>query len=148
MITYRKAKRGDEHGIFNLVYELAVYEKAPEAVINTPEQMAIDLFDDRICDAFVAEIDGEMVGMALYYISYSTWRGRSMYLEDLYVKPDQRGKKIGFHLFGLVRQEGIKLLCKRMDWQVLEWNQPAIDFYEQMGAELDPEWINGRLYFD
>ena len=105
-------------------------------------------FQDQICACFVAEKDNTIIGIALYYISYSTWRGRSMYLEDLYVQPKHRGEQLGYLLFELVREEAIRLNCKRMDWQVLDWNEPAIKFYEKLGAELDGEWLNGRLYFD
>src|SRR5690554_163515 len=136
----RRAKRGDETQIMGLVHELALYEKAPEEVINTPEQLAIDLFDDKICDCFVYELDGAIRGIALYYISYSTWRGRCLYLEDLYIQPAYRRG-------GDVDDVAKTLKVKRMDWQVLDWNEPAIKFYESIGATLDPEWINGRLFF-
>lgn len=144
----RRARKGDEGGILALVKELAEYERAPDSVINTVEQLGIDLFQDQICACFVAEKDNTIIGIALYYISYSTWRGRSMYLEDLYVQPKHRGEQLGYLLFELVREEAIRLNCKRMDWQVLDWNEPAIKFYEKLGAELDGEWLNGRLYFD
>lgn len=140
----RRAKRGDETQIMGLVHELALYEKAPEEVINTPEQLAIDLFDDKICDCFVYELDGAIRGIALYYISYSTWRGRCLYLEDLYIQPAYRRGGIGRILFQKLIDEAKTLKVKRMDWQVLDWNEPAIKFYESIGATLDPEWINGR----
>ncbi len=143
----RKAKRGDETAIMGLVQELADFEKAPNEVINTPEQLAIDLFDDKICDCYVYEIDGIIRGMALYYISYSTWRGRCLYLEDLYIQPDFRRGGIGQKLFQVLVDEAKALGVKRMDWQVLDWNEPAIQFYKKVGATLDPEWVNGRLYF-
>lgn len=143
----RKAKRGDETAIMGLVQELADFEKAPNEVINTPEQLAIDLFDDKICDCYVYEIDGIIRGMALYYISYSTWRGRCLYLEDLYIQPDFRRGGIGQKLFQVLVDEAKALGVKRMDWQVLDWNEPAIQFYKKIGATLDPEWVNGRLYF-
>lgn len=143
----RKAKRGDETAIMGLVQELADFEKAPNEVINTPEQLAIDLFADKICDCYVYEIDGIIRGMALYYISYSTWRGRCLYLEDLYIQPDFRRGGIGQKLFQVLVDEAKALGVKRMDWQVLDWNEPAIQFYKKIGATLDPEWVNGRLYF-
>lgn len=148
MINYREAEEKDTPGIFALIKELAIYEKAPESVINTPEQLKNDLFDSKVCEAFVAEENGVVIGFSLYYTSYSTWRGKCIYLEDLYVKPEYRGKQVGYKLFELVREEAIKRGYKRMDWQVLDWNQPAIDFYLKLNAELDPEWLNGRLYFD
>jgi len=143
----RKAKPGDEHQIMGLVHELALFEKTPDEVINTPEQLAIDLFEDNICQCFVYEIEGTIRGIALYYISYSTWRGRCLYLEDLYIQPEFRRGGIGRLLFQKLIEEAKFLKVKRMDWQVLEWNQPAIKFYEKLGATLDPEWINGRLFF-
>ncbi|MEX2484962.1 MAG: GNAT family N-acetyltransferase [Brumimicrobium sp.] len=143
----RKAKKGDEKAIMGLVQELAEYEREPDAVINTPEQLAIDLFEDKICNCFVLEIDKKIRGMALYYISYSTWRGRCLYLEDLYIQPEFRRNNYGEKLFQKLVDEAKKLGVKRMDWQVLEWNEPAIKFYEKIGASLDPEWWNGRMYF-
>lgn len=143
----RKAKPGDEYQIMGLVHELALFEKTPDEVINTPEQLAIDLFEDNICQCFVYEIEGTIRGIALYYISYSTWRGRCLYLEDLYIQPEFRRGGIGRLLFQKLIDEAKFLKVKRMDWQVLEWNQPAIKFYEKLGATLDPEWINGRLFF-
>ncbi|WP_242494557.1 GNAT family N-acetyltransferase [Brumimicrobium glaciale] len=143
----RKAKRGDELALMGLVHELAEFEKAPDEVINTPEQLAIDIFDDKICDCFVYEIEGIIRGMALYYISYSTWRGRCLYLEDLYIQPDFRRGGIGQKLFQTLVDEAKEMGVKRMDWQVLDWNDSAIQFYKKIGATLDPEWINGRLFF-
>lgn len=143
----RAAQKGDEFGIFRLIQELANYEKAPEQVTNTAENLAIDLFDKAICEAIVAEIDSEIVGFALWYTSYSTWKGACLYLEDFYVLPEFRAQKIGSKLFDEVVQIAKNRKVKRMDWQVLEWNQLAIDFYTRKEAILDPEWINGRLFF-
>jgi GNAT superfamily N-acetyltransferase len=144
----RKAERGDEHSILQLVKELAEYERQPDAVINTAAQLAIDLFDDKVCDCFVFIHNDQIIGMALYYISYSTWKGRCLYLEDLYVKPEYRRLGAGQKLFAVLLEEADKLGVKRMDWQVLEWNEPAIKFYKKIGATLDPEWLNGRLFFE
>ncbi len=143
----RAAQKGDEFGIFRLIQELANYEKAPEQVTNTAENLAIDLFDKAICEAIVAEVDSEIVGFALWYTSYSTWKGACLYLEDFYVLPKFRAQKIGSKLFDEVVQIAKNRKVKRMDWQVLEWNQLAIDFYTRKKAILDPEWINGRLFF-
>ncbi len=146
-IIIRKAIPGDEVAIMGLVQELAEYEKEPDAVINTPEKLAVDLFEDKVCHCFVLEIDGVVCGMALYYISYSTWRGRCLYLEDLYIQPDYRRAGLGQDLFNKLLEEAKELGVKRMDWQVLEWNEPAIEFYKKIGADLDPEWWNGRMFF-
>lgn len=142
------AKRGDEKAIFELICELALYEKAPEQVTNTAEQLAIDLFKDKICDAIVARIEGKIVGFALFYVSYSTWKGRCLYLEDFYVKESCRKLGIGQLLFDEVVSIAKARKVKRMDWQVLDWNEPAIQFYRKNEAILDGEWVNGRLFFD
>ena len=147
MVEIRFAKQGDETGIFLLIQALALYEKAPEQVTNTPENLKIDLFEDKICSAIVAEKDGLIVGFALWYTSYSTWKGRCLYLEDFYVLPEFRNLRIGSQLFDRVVQIAKESEVKRMDWQVLEWNQLALDFYKGKNAVLDSEWVNGRLFF-
>ena len=144
----RQAKPGDETQIFNLIYALAVYEKAPEQVTNSPQQLARDLFEDKICSAIVAEEGNQIVGFSLYYISYSTWKGKCLYLEDFFVIPEMRKTGIGEQLFQKTVEIAKEMGVKRMDWQVLEWNEPALNFYRKQKAILDPEWINGRLFFD
>lgn len=144
----RAAKLGDEQAIFALIQELALYEKAPEQVSNTAEQLSIDLFQSFLCEAIVAENNKEIIGFALYYTSYSTWKGVSLYLEDFYVKENHRNKGIGNMLFEKVVEIAKDKKVKRMDWQVLEWNVLALGFYEKKEAELSSEWVNGRLYFD
>jgi GNAT superfamily N-acetyltransferase len=144
----RQAKPGDETEIFNLIYALAVYEKAPEQVTNTPQQLARDLFEDKICSAIVAEEGNQIAGFSLYYISYSTWKGKCLYLEDFFVIPEMRKIGIGEQLFQKTVEIAKEMGVKRMDWQVLEWNEPALNFYRKQKAILDPEWINGRLFFD
>jgi GNAT superfamily N-acetyltransferase len=144
----RAALPGDEQAIFELIYALAVYEKAPEQVTNSAAQLRIDLFEDPICSAFVAEDKGQIIGFALYYISYSTWKGRCLYLEDFFVIPEKRKQGVGEQLFHVIIDKAKELGVKRMDWQVLEWNQPAIDFYNKHQAILDGEWINGRFFFE
>jgi GNAT superfamily N-acetyltransferase len=143
----REAKKGDESAIHGLIGELALYEKAPNEVTNTIEKLAIDLFIDRICEALVVENDhSEIVGFALYYLSYSTWKGRCLYLEDFYIQPNFRRGGIGSDLFLKVVEVAKAWNVKRMDWQVLDWNEPAIEFYKKHQAVLDPEWVNGRLF--
>ena len=144
----RIAKRSDVPAIFALIQELALYEKAPEQVTNTAEKLSIDLFDEHLCEAIVAELDSEIVGFALYYTSYSTWKGACLYLEDFYVKEEVRKLGIGQQLFDEIVLIAKARNVKRMDWQVLEWNEPAIRFYEKQQALLDPEWLNGRLFFE
>lgn len=144
----RPARTGDETAIHGLIQALADYERAPLEVINTPEQLRIDLFEDRVCDALVVETpEGMIVGFALYYTSYSTWKGRCLYLEDFYVLPEHRRGGIGSRLFLEVVRIAKARGVKRMDWQVLDWNEPALAFYKKHDAILDPEWVNGRLFF-
>lgn len=144
----RKAKSGDEQAIFKLICELALYEKAPEQVTNTARQLAIDLFEDKICEAIVAQENDEIIGFALFYVSYSTWKGRCLYLEDFYVNEAKRNLGVGALLFNEVVSVAKAQKVKRMDWQVLEWNEPALQFYKKHKAILDGEWINGRLFFE
>lgn len=147
-MTIRAARLGDEQAIHGLISELAVYEKAPNEVSNTVEKLKVDLFVDSVCEALVVENDnGEVVGFALYYQSYSTWKGRCLYLEDFYIQPEFRRGGIGSRLFHEVVEIAKKWGVKRMDWQVLDWNEPAIEFYKKQQAVLDPEWVNGRLFF-
>lgn len=144
----RFATENDVHAIHQLITELAIYEREPNAVINTPEQLIKDLFIDEVCYSFVVENEKtEIVAFALYYFGYSTWKGRTIYLEDLYVQPNYRKAGLGDLLFDAVVEEGKKKGVKRMDWQVLEWNEPAIQFYKNKKAILDGEWVNGRLFF-
>jgi ribosomal protein S18 acetylase RimI-like enzyme len=144
----RIAKQSDVAAIFALIQELALYEKAPEQVTNTVENLRIDLFDKQLCGAIVAERNEEIVGFALYYTSYSTWKGACLYLEDFYVKEEVRKLGIGQQLFDEIVLIAKARNVKRMDWQVLEWNEPAIRFYEKQQALLDPEWLNGRMFFE
>jgi GNAT superfamily N-acetyltransferase len=143
----RKAEQTDVAAIFALIQELALYEKAPEQVTNTAEQLAIDLFEKELCEAIVAEKENQVVGFALYYTSYSTWKGACLYLEDFYVIESERQHGIGQLLFDQVLEIAKNRKVQRMDWQVLTWNEPAIRFYEKQNAILDPEWLNGRLFF-
>ena len=143
----REASRGDVNAIFGLIRELAEYERAPEQVTNTALQLEIDLFDKKICDAIVAELDSVVVGFALYFTNYSTWKGACLYLEDFYVKAEFRRQGIGEKLFEAVVEIAKQRGVKRMDWQVLEWNDPALSFYRKHNAVLDSEWINGRFFF-
>ena len=139
-ITIRKANREDYPVILDLIKELALFERAPEKVINTVERMNEE---DQYFEALVAEKDdGEIAGMALYFFAYYTWVGKSLYLDDLIVKEKYRGNKIGTKLLEEIMDIAKKTKCKRVRWQVLDWNTPAIDFYRTYGADLDGEWIN------
>ncbi|NVK64581.1 MAG: GNAT family N-acetyltransferase [Flavobacteriales bacterium] len=146
--TIRPAVRGDEFVLIDLIKGLAKYEKEPlEAVENTPEKLGADLFDSKLCEAIIAEKDGEVIGFSIYYTSYSTWKGPCMYLEDLYVIPEARGTGAGGKLFDRIVEIARERNYARMDWQVLDWNTPAIEFYKKRGATIDEEWFNGRLFF-
>ena len=144
----RAAEHQDTKAILGLIQELAVYEKEPLAVVNTEEELYDSLFVEKHCFAWVwDDIEKGVIGFALYFFGYSTWKGKTVYLEDLYVKPEFRKHKIGEALFHAVVEVAKKEKVRRMDWQVLEWNEPALKFYEKQRAQLDPSWINGRLYF-
>jgi GNAT superfamily N-acetyltransferase len=146
-MNVRAAKISDVTAIHALIIELAVFEREPDAVINTISSLEADLFVNKRCFAEVSELEGEVVGFALYFFGYSTWKGRTLYLEDIYVKESYRKHGIGQALFNTIVEIAKREGVRRMDWQVLEWNTPAIAFYEKNKALLDGEWINGRLYF-
>lgn len=143
----RSARRGDESAIMNLIIGLAEYENEPHEVINTAEELGADLFDRNLCEAFVAEENDQVIGFALFYTAYSTWKGPVVYLEDLYVMPEFRGTGAGSALFDAVVHVARERKSSRMDWQVLDWNTPAIEFYERKGARIDKNWYNGRMFF-
>lgn len=145
-ITYRKATKKDVPSILKLIKELAEYEKSPLEVTNTEEDMLKDGFGENpIFEAFLAEKNNEIIGLALFFISYSTWKGKCVYLEDIIVTESMRGIGIGQKLFDIVVVQAKKHNAKRLQWQVLNWNNPAINFYEKIGADLDDEWINCKL---
>ena len=130
-----------------LIVELAEYEKAPQEVTNTVEDMHWDGFGENpIFKFFVAESEEDgIVGIALYYMAYSTWKGKMLFLEDLIVTERYRRGGIGKMLFDAVAREAKEVGAKRFRWQVLEWNEPAIAFYKKIGASLDGEWINCNM---
>lgn len=145
--TIRNAVRGDEFVLIELIKGLAEYEKDLEAVENTPEKLGKDLFDSKLCEAILAEVDGQVIGFAIYYTSYSTWKGPCMYLEDLYLIPEARRTGAGGKLFDRVVEIAKERNYARMDWQILDWNTLAIEFYKKRGATIDEDWFNGRLFF-
>ncbi len=130
----------------NLVKELAVYEKAPNEVEVTVEEMTNWGFGkDKQFDFFVAEENNTIVGIALYYYKYSTWKGKCLFLEDIIVTESYRGKGLGKLLFNQVVEVSKAQKVRRMEWQVLNWNTPAIEFYKKYETILDDEWINCKL---
>lgn len=143
MITIRKAKQEDCPQLLKLIHELALYEKAPQEVTVTLEHFQESGFGPNpVWWALVAEQNEEIVGMALYYIRYSTWKGQRMYLEDLIVSEPHRGKGIGKLLLDQLIYEAKEKKFNGLNWQVLDWNEPAINFYKKYNAAFDPEWIN------
>jgi len=136
----------DIPAVHRLIVELAIYERAEDEVTNSEANLLADGFgEDAIYELFVAEVEGKIVGMALWYVKYSTWKGKCGFLEDLVVAEAHRGAGIGRALFVEVAAECARRNFGRMEWQVLDLNEPAIGFYRQLGAELDPEWLNGKL---
>jgi GNAT superfamily N-acetyltransferase len=144
----RKARATDIPAIHALIRELAEYEQAPEEVIVTEHDMLNDGFGSNpLYTCYVAEDHNEIIGMALYYIKYSTWKGPCVFLEDIIVTQSRRKEGLGKLLFDQVLSDCRKMNCKRMEWQVLDWNTPAIKFYEQYEPEVLKEWLNYRLSF-
>ena len=143
-IKIRKAVQEDCARLLELVKELAVYEKAPQEVTVSLRHFEESGFGEKpVWWAFVTEVDGMVEGFALYYIRYSTWKGQRVYLEDLIVTEKMRGKGLGKMLFDALIAETKQKNLSGMVWQVLEWNEPAINFYKKYyNASLDPEWIN------
>jgi GNAT superfamily N-acetyltransferase len=147
-ITIRNARIEDCPCLLELIRELAVYEKAPDEVTVTLEQFTDAGFGESpVWKAFAAVDGDQIIGFALYYIRYSTWKGCRMYLEDLLVTESYRGRGIGKMLFDKLLEEAREKNYNGMVWQVLEWNEPAINFYKKYGASFDPEWWNASISF-
>lgn len=151
MMNYivRKGKKEDLSQVHDLIRELAVYEKAVHEVETTIDILEEDGFGNSPAYGFyVAESDNTIVGLALYYYRYSTWKGKLLYLEDLIVKDECRGQGIGRKLMDAVIHEAGRTNCRGVQWQVLDWNESAINFYKKYEPVLDPEWINCRLTYE
>lgn len=145
-ITIRKGEIDDLPAILELIKELADYEKAPNEVSVTLAEMQHHGFGSKsIFEFFVAIEDDKTIGLALYYYKYSTWKGRCLFLEDIIVTESKRGFGIGKLLFYEVGKVAQKQGVRRMEWQVLDWNEQAINFYKKMPVHLDAEWINCKL---
>jgi len=140
----RRAIREDCPRLMELIHELAVYERAPEEVTVSLQHFEESGFGAHpVWWAFVAEINGVVAAFALYYIRYSTWKGQRLYLEDILVTRDMRGKGLGSLLFERLIEEAREKKLNGIVWQVLEWNEPAIRFYKKYDAVYDAEWLNG-----
>ena len=148
-VLIRRAKKEDCVAMLGLIKELAIYEKAPNDVTVTLSHFEESGFGNHpVYWAFVAECNNQIVGMALYYIRYSTWKGQKMYLEDFIVSQKNRGNKIGALLFNRLIDEAKEKKLNGIVWQVLEWNKPAIHFYKKYNATFDNEWVNCAFNFD
>lgn len=153
MLVIRKASREDVPAILSLIRDLAVYEREPDAVVATEADLLRDGFDTdappfRVLMATWQEGDAAPIpiGFAFWFFSYSTWRGRRcLYLEDLFVKPEHRGRGAGLGLMRALAREALEQDCPRFVWQVLDWNEPSIAFYEKLGAKVLREWLTVRI---
>lgn len=146
MIEIRKARKSDVPEIYRLIKELADYEKTPEEVLISVPELEKDGFGvDPSYFAFIAEDSGTVAGMALSYVKYSTWKGKCIYLDDIIVSEPFRGQGIGKLLFNEVVKETKLLKARKLEWQVLKWNVPAINFYNKVEAIYDDEWLNCKL---
>ena len=154
-IKIRRAVKEDCPRLLELIQELATYERAPDEVTVTLEHFTESGFGENpVWWAFVAEapapsgegVGGEVVGFALYYVRYSTWKGQAMYLEDILITNDMRGKGVGKLLFERLIEEAREKKFNRIIWQVLDWNEPAINFYKKYNADFDASWVNCSIY--
>ena len=146
MVHLRHGRKDDLPALLNLIKELAAYEKALDKVENTVKMMEEDGFGKhRVFDFIVADNDSKILGAAIYYFRYSTWKGRSLYLEDLVVTETARGQGIGKLLFETIMRITINGNCSGLTWQVLDWNDQAINFYNKYNANYDAEWLNCSL---
>lgn len=137
----RKATEKDMPFVLELIQELATFEKEPDAVVVNVADLVRDGFSEHpLFYCYVAEKENTIIGMALFYYRYSTWKGKTIHLEDLIVKADQRGTGAGFALYKEIIKQGKKDKVRRIEWNVLDWNTPAIDFYEKSGAKVLNDW--------
>ncbi len=142
----RKGRIEDMPAVLGLIKELATFEKEPQAVVVTVNELERDGFGVKpLFHTFIAEENDEIVGMALYYYRYSTWKGKTIHLEDLIVKEEKRGVGLGFKLYSEVIAQGKYDGVRRIEWNVLDWNTPAIDFYEKSGAKIYKDWLVAQM---
>ena len=140
-MNIRKGEKKDMKAVLDLIQELATFEKEPNAVVVTVADLERDGFGDYpLFHTFVAEVNQGIVGIALYYYRYSTWKGKTIHLEDLIVKEKMRGSGLGFALYSKIIEQGKIDKVRRIEWAVLDWNTPAIDFYIKSGAKVLDDW--------
>lgn len=145
-IIIRKGEKKDLPGMLALIHELADFEKAPDAVTNNVALMEEDGFGDNPVFRFhVAEYEEKIIGIAVYFVKYSTWKGRGLYLDDIVVTEKFRSKGIGKKLFDEYVKEAKLAGAKQLHWQVLDWNVRAIDFYKKLNARIEPEWLDCKI---
>ena len=148
-IKIRRGVEKDLPEVLALVKELAVYERAPNGVEVTLQEMQNWGFGkDKIFEFFVAENENKIVGISLYYYKYSTWKGKCLFLEDIIVTEEFRRYGLGSKLFNEVARVAKQQKVRRMEWQVLEWNESALNFYKKYNSHLDDEWVNCKLTFE
>ena len=149
MITIRKGTKADLPQVLELIKELAIYENGLDQFQNTLASMEVDGFGDNpIYGLLVAELDGVIIGSSIYYYRYSTWMGKRLYLEDLVVTESKRGMGVGKLLFEATLDIAKSTGCTGMMWQVLDWNEPAINFYKKYKTNFDEEWVNCNINFN
>ena len=142
----RKGKIEDMPAVSGLIKELAAFEKEPDAVVLTIADLERDGFGEKpLFQTFVVEENDEIVGIVLYYYRYSTWKGKTIHIEDLIVKEDKRGLGLGFKLYSEVIAQGKSDGVRRIEWNVLDWNSPAIEFYERSGAKVFKDWLVAQM---
>lgn len=145
-MNIRKGRKEDMSAVLELIKELATFEKEPEAVVVTVADLERDGFSDNpLFHTIIAEVDNEIVGMALYYYRYSTWKGKTIHLEDLIVKEKMRGSGLGFALYSEIMAQGKRDGVRRVEWNVLDWNTEAIVFYEKSGAKVFKNWLVAQM---
>lgn len=145
-IVIRSAALRDVPAMYDLMFELAVYEKSPESVATTVAEYQTD-FENGLFEGFVAEADGKVVGMTLFYMAYSSWKGKMLYLDDFVVTEAYRRFGIGQMLYDAFIEEARNRGCRMAKWQVLDWNEPAIQFYQKNEADIESGWYNVRKFF-
>ena len=142
----RKGTPQDMSSVLELIRELAIFEKEPDAVVVTVDDLVRDGFSENpLFSCFVAEEDNEIIGIALYYYRYSTWKGKTIHLEDLIVKQEKRGTGAGFALYKEIIAQGKRDNVRRIEWNVLDWNTPAIEFYQKSGAKVLDDWLVAQM---